>query len=105
MAHLARRLAHRKDFLMSGWIAIGFAAIKSLADDASYRIVPDHAPDRHLVGLQRKPRLLDGQPHQGDGVHYATGMTWVISGTFSRRLRSMPICSVMVLLGQPWHAP
>ena len=33
------------------------------------------------------------------------GMTCVTSGTRSRTLRSMPICSVMWLLGHPWQAP
>src|SRR5688572_10127483 len=36
---------------------------------------------------------------------YGTGTTRVTSGTFSRKLRSMPIWRVIVLLGQPWQAP
>src|SRR5258706_8484383 len=42
-----------------------------------------------------------------NGFHeiQGTGTTEVTSGTRSRRLRSMPIWSVMVLDGQPWHAP
>jgi len=94
------RLSHRDDLGMCGWIMIGLPAVIPLTDNALGRIVHNDAADRHfaeLLGLssklQRGLHVREGHGKLPVPQHliYATGTTRVTSGTFSRRLRSMPI--------------